>query len=75
MSATVDIVVLRRIAGHHKGQIVTGVDVNDERWAGHIMAGNATVLDHHEPVALTGSGLQDDEDHVLEYGDVELEEE
>lgn len=62
MSDTVDIVVLRRIAGHQKGAIVTGVSVHDERWADHIRAGNATVLDRDEPeeVSLNGSGYVDD---------------
>lgn len=82
MSETIELVIQRRIAGHRLGEIVT-VDVNDERWADHVLAGNAAALPEiadavagHDDLSLNGSGYVpvDDEDHGLDDEDLGEEE-
>lgn len=71
MSNQIELVVLRRVAGHKPGQIVV-VNPDDERWASHILAGNAAALEHVIEDVAKEIGL-DEED--LDYEDDDLEEE
>lgn len=41
---TIDLLVLRRIAGFRRGDIVSA-GVDDEKWANHAAAGNVKALD------------------------------
>lgn len=73
MSETVDLVVTRPVAGQKRGDIVT-VSIDDERWANHILAGNAVALAAVAD-AVAQSGDVDEHGDIVDSFDEDYEDE